>query len=110
MIHYRKIMELADDEVSLRAISARTGQNGRSKVTEILQLAKEKGLNCPLSEEMDDQWIEEFLYPHKAIENSGYGMIDFDQVHKELARPNVTLSLLHHEYEVNCRTMNIAKD
>lgn len=103
MIHYRKIMELADDEVSLRTISASTG-NGRPKVTEILQLAKEKGLNCPLSEEMDDQWIEEFLYPHKAIENSGYGMIDFDQVHKELARPNVTLSLLHHEYEVNCRT------
>lgn len=48
MIHYRKIMELAADEVNLRAISASTGL-GRSKVTEILQLAKEKGLNCPLS-------------------------------------------------------------
>lgn len=66
MIHYRKIMELADDEVSLRAISASIG-NGRPKVTEILQLAKENGLNCPSSEEMDDQWIEESLYPHKQL-------------------------------------------
>lgn len=31
-------------------------------------------------------------------------MINFDQVHKELARHNVTLSLLHYEYEVDCRT------
>lgn len=40
---------------------------------------------------MDDHWIEEFLYPYKAIENSGYGMIDFELVHRELAKPNVTL-------------------
>lgn len=102
MLQYRKILELANDGLSLRSISASTG-HGRPKVTEILQLAKDKGLEYPLLEEMDDQWIEEFLYPYKAIENSGYGIIDFDQVHKELAKPNVTLSLLHYEYEVSCR-------
>ncbi|MBT2732600.1 hypothetical protein [Carnobacterium sp. ISL-102] len=59
--HCRKRMKMVDNDVSLQAISASTG-NGRPKVTEILQLAKEKGLKCPLSEEMDDQWIEDFLY------------------------------------------------
>jgi hypothetical protein len=38
-----------------------------------------------------------FLYAYKAIENSGYGMIDFELVHRELDKPNVTLSLLHYE-------------
>ena len=93
---------MAHEGLSLRTVSASTG-HGRPKVTEILQLAKDKGLDCPLTEEMDDHWIEEFLYPYKSIENSGYGMIDFELVHRELAKPNVTLSLLHYEYEVNCR-------
>ena len=66
MIQYRKILEMAQEGLSLRTVSASTG-HGRPKVTEILQLAKEKGLECPLTEEMDDHWIEEFLYPYKAV-------------------------------------------
>ncbi|MFC0470049.1 hypothetical protein ACFFHM_05795 [Halalkalibacter kiskunsagensis] len=30
--------------------------------------------------------------------------MNFDYIHEELAKPNVTLSLLHHEYEAECRT------
>lgn len=51
MIQYRKILEMAHEGLSLRTVSASTG-HGRPKVTEILQLAKEKGLECPLTEEM----------------------------------------------------------
>ena len=43
MIQYRKILEMAQEGLSLRTVSASTG-HGRPKVTEILQLAKEKGL------------------------------------------------------------------
>ena len=49
MIQYRKILEMAQEGLSLRTVSASTG-HGRPKVTEILQLAKEKGLECPLTE------------------------------------------------------------
>lgn len=49
MIQYRKILEMAHEGLSLRTVSASTG-HGRPKVTEILQLAREKGLACPLSE------------------------------------------------------------
>lgn len=102
MIHYRKILELDDEGISLRGIASSTG-NSRQKVTEIVRLAKKKGLVCPLDDEMSDKWIEEFLFPEKSLESSGRQPLNFDYIHEELAKPNVTLSLLHHEYEAECR-------
>ncbi|CAM5223335.1 IS21 family transposase ISPpu7 [Ureibacillus acetophenoni] len=105
MIHYRKILELHDEGISLRGISASTG-NSRQKVKEVIDLAVQKGLTCPLDEEMGDKWIEEFLFPEKSIEASGRQPLDFEYIHKELAKPNVTLSLLHYEYEAESRANN----
>lgn len=102
MILYRKILELHDEGISLRGIAASTGKS-RQKVTEIIGLAEKKGLVCPLEEEMTDKWIEEFLFPEKTLEASGRQPLNFDYIHEELAKPNVTLSLLHHEYEAECR-------
>ncbi|OIJ08406.1 transposase [Anaerobacillus arseniciselenatis] len=102
MIHYRKILELHDEGISLRGITASTG-NSRQKVTEVINLAEKKGLVCPLEDEMTDKWIEEFLFPEKTLEASGRQPLNFDYIHEELAKPNVTLSLLHHEYEAECR-------
>ena len=72
----------------------------------MIQLAEKKGLTCSLEEEMTDVWIEEFLFPEKMLEASGRQPLDFEYIHMELAKPNVTLSLLHHEYEAEaeCRT------
>lgn len=103
MIRYRKILELKNEGISLRGISASTG-NSCQKVTEVLTIADQKGLECPLEEEMTAQWIEEFLFPEKTLEGSGRHPLDFERIHKELAKPNITLSLLHHEYEAECRT------
>ena len=105
MIHYRRILELHDEGISLRGIAASTGHS-RQIVTEVIQLAEKKGLACPLDEEMNDKWIEEFLFPEKAMEASGRQPLDFEYIHKELAKPNVTLSLLHHEYEAESRMNN----
>lgn len=105
MIRYRKILEMYDEKISLRGIASSTG-NSRQKVTEVIELAEKKGLYCPLEEEMDDKWIEEFLFPGKALESSGRQLPDFEYIHSELAKPNVTLSLLHHEYETDSRSNN----
>lgn len=102
MVHYRKILELHAEGISLRGIAASTGHS-RQKVTEAIALAEKKGLVCPLEEEMTDQWIEDFLFPEKTLEASGRQPLNFDYIHEELAKPNVTLSLLHHEYEAECR-------
>ena len=102
MIHYLKILELHSDGISLRGIAASTGHS-RQKVTEVIGLAEKKGLTCPLEEEMTDKWIEDFLFPERTLEASGRHPLNFDYIHEELAKPNVTLSLLHHEYEAECR-------
>src|SRR5690625_3852297 len=98
MYPYRKILELHADEVSLRSIAIMT-QHSRQKVTEIITLAEQKGIKVPLEEEMTDPWLEDFLYPEKKQEASGRHLMDFEYIHKELAKPNVTLTLLHDEYD-----------
>ncbi len=103
MIHYRKILEMhSEEKTSIRSIAASTG-NSRQKITEVIKLAVEKGLECPLDEVMSDKWIEEFLYPEKMVDSKGRKLPDFDYIHKEMAKPNITLSLLHHEYVTECR-------
>lgn len=47
---------------------------------------------------MADPWLEDFLHPKKKQEISGRYLMDFEKVHKELAKPHVTLPLLHDEY------------
>ncbi|WP_066190776.1 helix-turn-helix domain-containing protein [Gracilibacillus timonensis] len=97
MFPYRQMLKLYDEERSLRNIAAMT-RHSRQKVTEVIRLAEKRGLKCPLDEEMTDAWIEDFLYPEKKLEASGRYMIDFDYLHQELAKPHVTLTLLHEEY------------
>ncbi|WP_235714607.1 hypothetical protein [Neobacillus dielmonensis] len=40
------------------------------------------------------------------MEGSGRQPLDFEYIHKELVKPNVTLSLMHHEYEARSRANN----
>ena len=42
---------------------------------------------------MTDVWIEESLFPEKMIEASGHQPLDFEYIHKELAKPDATQSL-----------------
>lgn len=67
MIHYRKILELNDEGISLKGIASST---------------------------------------EKSIEGSGRQPLNFDYIHSELAKPNVTLSHFDYEYEVECRNNN----
>ena len=67
MFHYRRILEMNGERISIRSIAAANG-NSRQKVTEIIRRAEEKGIVVPLSEEMTDQWLGEFLFPEKQLE------------------------------------------
>ena len=70
LLQYPKILRLKKEGFSLRSIASSTG-NSRQKVTEIIERAEKKGLGGDLEEEMDDKWIEEFLFPEKSLESSG---------------------------------------
>ena len=97
MYPYRKILKMHAENVSLRSIAMFT-QHSRQKITEIVELAEKKGVKIPLEEEMTDPWLEDFLYPEKKQEASGRHLMDFEYIHQELAKPNITLTLLHDEY------------
>lgn len=105
MFPYRKILELHNEEVTLRSIAAIT-QHSRQKVTEVIRLAEKKGVKIPLEEEMTDPWLEDFLYPEKKQIESGRYLMDFEKVHQELARPHVTLTLLHDEYVREAKSLD----
>lgn len=76
MFQYRKILEMHSEDFSLRSIASATGHS-RQKVSEVVQKAKVRDVTYPLTDEMMDHWLEELLFPEKAMEGSGYRPMDF---------------------------------
>ncbi|MFL2060973.1 transposase [Marinilactibacillus psychrotolerans] len=101
MIQYRKILELYFNGVSQRIISTSVGSS-RNTVSDVIQRAKTRGF-VELTEECTNQWIEAFLFPEKQAIEKGYAPPDWEFVHKELQKKNVTLKLLHVEYSERSR-------
>ena len=61
--------------------------------------ARRAGLSWPLPEELDDTRLETLLYPPaSAVAVDRRPVPDWAVVHRELRRPNMTLSLLWEEY------------
>src|SRR5271165_1842945 len=64
-----------------------------------LSRARRAGLGWPLPAELDDAQLERLLYPPPpAVAAEQRPVPDWAVVHRELRRPNVTLSLLWEEY------------
>jgi transposase len=66
-------------------------------VADIVRRASLAGLTWPLDEELDDEGLEELLYPRPDKEPSR-PLPDMKRLHTELARKGVTLTLLWEEY------------
>lgn len=101
MVNYREIIRLRclDHSKSQIATSLRCSRN---TVTEVCNLAEQKGLLIwPLSDELTDTEIRSILYPGR-VADSGRKMPDYAYLHKELAKPGVTLTLLWSEYCEQC--------
>lgn len=101
VINYRKILELKIEGVSQRTISSSTGHS-RNTISDVVRRAKELGIES-LNETMTNQWLEAFLFPEKQAIEKGYFPVNWELVHKELQRKNVTLTLLHYEYALEAR-------
>ena len=96
MINYYRILEMHLQGISQRTIASSTGHS-RDKIREVVIESKVKGLNT-LTEEMTNSWLEDYLFPEKSANQRGYYDPDWDYIHKELLKKNVTLKLLHKEY------------
>jgi transposase len=98
----RKIEEILrlkyEARLSHRAI-AQSCSVSPSTVSEYITHAKAAGLSWPLPEEINNEKLNELLFPQRGSA-SGHNIPqpDWAEVHKELRRKSVTLSLLWVEY------------
>lgn len=106
MTNYREILRLYSQGLSQRSIAASCGC-AKSTVHRAIALVKEKGLTLPLSSEFTDEKLRKLIYGTEAgAGNDGgkaYKEPDCEQIHKEMAKSGVTLTLLWSEYCAVCR-------
>jgi len=102
MVNYREILRMtADGSYGVRQIKA-DAHCSYEKLRETQEAAKEKGISWPLDDDVTNEELQEFLFPGKYKPLSIYQMPDFVYIHRELAKPGVTLMLLHEEYRNKC--------
>ena len=84
--------------LSIRAIARSLGTSP-STVGEYLRRAKVAGLSWPVPESVDDSGLERRLFPVPPSSRTARPLPDWSEVHRELRRKSVTLSLLWQEYK-----------
>lgn len=102
MVDYREILRLASKPSnSQRQIAASVGSSHHT-VKEVLETAKLKGIEWPVEESVSNEMLMSILFPDKYAIVSGYLEPDYEYIHRELAKPGVTLTLLWSEYNEKC--------
>jgi transposase len=78
---------------------ARSLKLGVGTVSDYLGRAKAAGLTWPLPEALDDEALEQKLFPPGEASRQGRPTPDFGWIHTELRKKHVTLMLLWEEYK-----------
>lgn len=101
MVNYREILRLNSLKYTQTDISTSL-KTSRNTIREVIKLAKDKDISWPLEESVTNSVLEGLLYPEKTEKANVFCQPDYEYIHKELARPGVTMSLLHAEYLAKC--------
>ena len=97
MVDYREILRYDSLGYSRKQITL-TVHSSHHTVEDTLNAAREKGITWPLDEDITNGDLQEILFPGKYAYASPYTIPDFTEIHRELARKGVTLTLLWREY------------
>ncbi len=96
----RDVLRLNASGLSRRQIAASLNL-GPTSVGEYLRRARRAALGWPLPESLSDEALEQLLFPPpRTIPRDRRRQPDWASVHRELRKPDVTLSLL---WEILCR-------
>ena len=100
MVKYREILRLKSlgNNIQQIAVSVRSSRN---TVRDVLNLADEHNLVWPMESAMTDRALLALFYPERA-NRLGRKEPDYQYIHNELAKDNVTLTLLWSEYCESC--------
>jgi len=102
VVKYREILRLHAQGLSQRGIAS-SCSSSRNTISEVLKRAHSKGISWPFEKDMSDGELQEILFPEKGAESGFRRIPDSEQIHKELAKSGVSLSLLWDEYCLSCR-------
>ena len=97
MIDYREILRLQNLGHSQRNIALEV-QSSRNTVAEVINAARIARVTWPLDDDVTNAEVQQLLFPGKYPDSPVYVMPDFPYMHRELAKPNVTIGLLYSEY------------
>lgn len=100
MMNYREIIRLKSLDYSNTSVGASTGSS-RNKVAEIWKLAQELNIGWPIPDSLTNKDLESIFFP-KRVQRNGRQLPDYEYIYNELAKPNVTLTLLWAEYCAKC--------
>ena len=101
MVKYREILRLRELGHSQRQIAASV-RSSRNTVGDVIKLADMYGLKWPLDDAMTDKTLQKLFYPDREMQSDRYEP-DYAYIHSELAKDDVTLTLLWSEYCESCR-------
>lgn len=102
MVDYKKILQLDAAGVSGRGIADATGF-ARNTVRLGLSAARAQGVTFEQVADLDAASVRRLLFPEPVAVDAGRVAPDFEWVHTEMSRPNVTLLLLWGEYSATVR-------
>lgn len=97
MVNYKEILRLSHEGYSQRQLESSL-HCSRHTIREVLTAAKANGITYPLDDSFSNEQLEAILFPNRYASDNAYLTPDFAYVHKELAKPKVTLTLLWDEY------------
>jgi transposase len=102
MVDYKQILRLRAEGVSQRGIADVLGCS-RNTVAAVFAAANAAGVGFGEVGGLGADEVRHLLLPEPAKAVSDRVTPDFEHVHRELARPSVTLLLLWNEYVAGCR-------
>ena len=104
MTKYREIIRMDGLGISGRSISASL-ECSRNTISEVLKRAAIKGIEYPLPADLSEAELGEMLFPERISEKAAHTP-DYEQIHKDMGKSGVTLSLLWNEYCIECSTIS----
>ena len=102
MVDYKQVLRLRAEGVSQRGIADVLGCS-RNTVAAVFAAANAAGVGFGEVADLGADEVRHLLLPEPAKAVSDRVTPDFEHVHRELARPSVTLLLLWNEYVAGCR-------
>lgn len=101
MTDYRKILMLRSMGCSQREME-RNKIASRETSKAVFETADRLGISWPLDDDITNADLERMLFPDKYKNVCLYDEPDYQYIHRELAKPGVTLTLLWEEYCNKC--------